>query len=669
MKAKARESGISFVRFLAALAGLRPGESGATSGQKKPCLRGIRPAAASAALALLLLAATALWTRPALAQTVLTPQPGPALAITSVPVNTIYPGDHYDPHVDGNWVVYTSDIEIHYYDLGTGTDAGIPMDTSLQDLLSDVQGGRIVYSRVLPDGTVAIMLFDITSGTRTEIDPQPGHTRFSAKIGGDTIVYVDSNLATGGEVIVYDLPTKTPTRLTNDLEIDQNPRLSRDGNTLVWEHCQSTGTLCDIWQAVKSNGTWTVSVASNDPSHEEFPDTNGNLIVYDSDRPNGAGDIFYRPVSGGTETQIQLPGIQINPKIAGSYVVFESRNGGLGDIFLYDILANQFYNLTNTSSLNEELDTLTLLPSGEVIVVYDSDEHGTTNRSVHALRFMGPSSAPNQPPAPAIVSSPANPTNLASAYFTYSDSESGVTFQCSLDGQAFSPCASSGVNYTVADGSHTFAVKAVDSLGTASVPASDAWVVDTVPPSISIVAPANNASYVLNSSLHATYSCTDSGTGVAACAGTAANGAAISTASAGAMSFTVNASDNAGNTASQSVSYAISYNVCLLYDPTKARKSGSTYPIQIQLCDAAGHNVSSSGIIVQALSVTRLTTNAPGVLDDAGNSNPDFDFRYDSGLGGYIFNLKTTGFSTGTYNLNFSAGSDPVVHSAPFQIK
>jgi len=47
------------------------------------------------------------------------------------------------------------------------------------------------------------------------------------------------------------------------------------------------------------------------------------------------------------------------------------------------------------------------------------------------------------------------------------------------------------------------------------------------------------------------------------------------------------------------------------------------------------------------------------MIDDAGNANPDSDFRFDPTLGtsgGYIFNLKTTGLTTGTYNLYFTAG-------------
>ena len=57
-----------------------------------------------------------------------------------------------------------------------------------------------------------------------------------------------------------------------------------------------------------------------------------------------------------------------------------------------------------------------------------------------------------------------------------------------------------------------------------------------------------------------------------------------------------------------------------------------------------------------------------------GNANPDFDFRYDASLEGYVFNLslKCQGaacFTTGTYDLNFTVGSDPTIHSAPFAVK
>jgi hypothetical protein len=45
----------------------------------------------------------------------------------------------------------------------------------------------------------------------------------------------------------------------------------------------------------------------------------------------------------------------------------------------------------------------------------------------------------------------------------------------------------------------------------------------------------------------------------------------------------------------------------------------------------------------------------------AGNANPDQDFRYAADLGGYIYNLKTTGLTTGTWVVTFTVGgvADP----------
>jgi len=111
------------------------------------------------------------------------------------------------------------------------------------------------------------------------------------------------------------------------------------------------------------------------------------------------------------------------------------------------------------------------------------------------------------------------------------------------------------------------------------------------------------------------------------------------------------------------------YRICPLYDPNFAKKSGSVYPIKLQLCDATGNNLSAASIPLHAVSVSRVNSNTTATPDDAGNANPDSDFRYDATLAGYIFNLSTTGFPTGTYTLNFKAGADPVLYSAQFAVK
>ena len=115
---------------------------------------------------------------------------------------------------------------------------------------------------------------------------------------------------------------------------------------------------------------------------------------------------------------------------------------------------------------------------------------------------------------------------------------------------------------------------------------------------------------------------------------------------------------------------APAYTVSLLYDPLKAAKSGSTVPIKLQLLRGAV-NVSAPSLVVHAVAVLKMDSSVPGQVDDPGNANPDFDFRYDptlGGTGGYIFNLKTTGLTTGTYHLKFSVNGLGD-YTAPFAVK
>jgi predicted extracellular nuclease len=112
---------------------------------------------------------------------------------------------------------------------------------------------------------------------------------------------------------------------------------------------------------------------------------------------------------------------------------------------------------------------------------------------------------------------------------------------------------------------------------------------------------------------------------------------------------------------------SVTFNICVLYDQSKAVKSGGTYPIKIQLCDVNGNNVSSADIVVHAVNIQQISTLAFGDVITSGEANEDNNFRFTDGS--YILNLKTTGLSTGTYKLFFTAGNDPVLHSVEFQVK
>jgi hypothetical protein len=95
--------------------------------------------------------------------------------------------------------------------------------------------------------------------------------------------------------------------------------------------------------------------------------------------------------------------------------------------------------------------------------------------------FVGGATAA-APPAPTITSEPAAVTSETTASFSFTDTDSTVTFQCQLDGGGFAPCVS-GVTYVgLADGPHAFDVKALDVLLNESAVTSYPWTVDTTPP-------------------------------------------------------------------------------------------------------------------------------------------------------------------------------------------
>jgi hypothetical protein len=80
------------------------------------------------------------------------------------------------------------------------------------------------------------------------------------------------------------------------------------------------------------------------------------------------------------------------------------------------------------------------------------------------------------PPQTTIDSGPSGNAKSREATFTFSSSEAGSSFECSLDSGAFSACSSPKTYTGLANGSHTFSVRAKDAAGNIDpTPASRTW--------------------------------------------------------------------------------------------------------------------------------------------------------------------------------------------------
>src|SRR5215472_11627778 len=320
--------------------------------------------------------------------------PAPMLTGTLVAVNN-GPGDQTNPHVSCDRVSYTNDdfagmSTIHYFDFSTGTDNAIPGNGL--DRLSNISGSSIAFTEItsLVD---QIVVFDTTTHARSVV---PGAGCSNPSLGGNLVAFEDRSYTNPdqSEIDIYDLSTSTVTRLTNDALFDKNPAVSFTGNAIVWEKCQTAGAGCDIYTAVQTSpGVFTIHGLTGTASEDRHPDTNGEVVVYTSNRA-GETDIYYQPVEGGTETQIAIPGVQRDVSISGNLIAFESQTAYGYDVFVYDVSTGILYQVTNTPGVDESLSDISVC-NGIGRIVY-AVAGGFGDFDVYAFTFQLPSSSPAQ---------------------------------------------------------------------------------------------------------------------------------------------------------------------------------------------------------------------------------------------------------------------------------
>ena len=175
-----------------------------------------------------------------------------------------------------------------------------------------------------------------------------------------------------------------------------------------------------------------------------------------------------------------------------------------------------------------------------------------------AVRDMGAYELPDTvAPDTTIDSGPTGPTNDSTPTFTFS-SGAGATFECRLDAGSFAPCVSPfTAPAPLADGPHTFDVAATDAAtNTDPSPASQAFQVDTVPPTVSLLSGPSGLTtdatptFTFTGEAGATLECRVDTATYAACASPFTTG----TLTDGPHTFSVRATDAAGNQATSAAS-------------------------------------------------------------------------------------------------------------------
>ncbi len=261
------------------------------------------------------------------------------------------PGNQSWPHVDCDVATYTYDnfegsSTIHYQNVSSGFDNVIPGNEV--DVLSDISGSRIAYTEVTLSGET-VRIYDTNSLATTIV---PGFGLSKPSIGGTLVAFEDigSVVEPGArDVSTYDLSTGTVTKLTNDNDTLENfdPDVSPTGDAVVWAQCTDGVFGCDIYAATRTSpGVFTKKALTTGHHESRFEtSTDGNIAVYVSDR-TGERDIYYQPLTGGTEVHLAIPGDQYVPSISGGLISFASTHLNGYDIFVYDTRTGRLYEVT-----------------------------------------------------------------------------------------------------------------------------------------------------------------------------------------------------------------------------------------------------------------------------------------------------------------------------------
>ncbi len=300
---------------------------------------------------------------------------------------------------------------------------------------------------------------------------------------------------------------------------------------------------------------------------------------------------------------------------------------------------------------------------------YSSLANGSHNFQVHATDALGntdPTPAnynwtvDTTPPDTNIITHPATLTNGTSATFEFTATEA-ATFECDLDGGGFSACTSPKSFSGLADGAHTFQVRATDGAGnTDATPANFTWTVDTTPPDTIVDnGPASpteltSADFVFHSTEAGSgFQCQLDGGGFSACT-SPKNYAALSL---GAHSFDVKATDPAGNTDGSAASFSWT-----VVDLTPPNTIIDTSPASSTILTSAGFSFHS----------TESGSSFQCQLDSGGFSGCTSPQNYVGlAVGAHSFEVKATDASGNTdptpanFNWSITAAPDTIINSGP----
>ncbi|KFE68632.1 adventurous gliding motility protein AgmC [Hyalangium minutum] len=336
-----------------------------------------------------------------------------------------------------------------------GSSVSVSVDgTVVGTVTADASGNWTVTSSTpLPDGphTVTATATDAAGNTATDSNT---FTVDTVAPGAPVV-----NTPADGSTIADNTPTYSGTA-----DPGSTVTISVDGTVVGTTTADSNGDWSFTPGTGISNGSHTVNATASDAAGNVSPVSNTNTFTVDASIP--AAPVITGPANN-TVTDDNTPVISGTAPPNSTVTVYV--DGTPVGTTTSDAAGN--WTFTPTTPLADGPHDITATTTNGVGNV------SPVSNTVHITIDTGV-------PDTSIVSGPSGETQSTSATFEFGSTESGVTYECKLDGAAeFTECPNPATFANLAPGQHTLEVRARDSAGNVDpTPATATWTVVQTPP-------------------------------------------------------------------------------------------------------------------------------------------------------------------------------------------
>ncbi|PTL79951.1 Ig-like domain-containing protein [Vitiosangium sp. GDMCC 1.1324] len=263
---------------------------------------------------------------------------------------------------------------------------------------------------------------------------------------------------------------KTPTPvISGTAEANSTVTVIIDGTAVGTVTADSSGNWSYTPTTALADGAHQVKATATDAAGNTSAESNVRNFIVDTVAP--VAPVVSAPTEG---TTVKTP----TPVISGT-----AEAGSTVTVIIDGVAVGT---VTADGSGNWSYTPTTGLGDGpHTVKATATDAAGNTSPESAARNFSVDTGAPDT----SFAATPPSLSNSSSATFDFSSNETGVTYECRLDGATtFTACTDPQTFTGLADGSHTLNVRARDAAGNVdATPASYSWTVDTLAPAAPVV--------------------------------------------------------------------------------------------------------------------------------------------------------------------------------------